>query len=315
MRSRRPASTSATSRWSAGTLVLAVVAFWAGMRLPSALARSLGRACGWLVVNPSRAAVLLRPQRPRRVDGRGIEIVDGGTPPRPIDAIVVAGGDGTLVAGQSRAQSNSTCRSASCRWARLTNSRARSRFPPTLPAPARRRGGTRATIDTARVNGAYFVNEASIGVSSRIARRQRPGDKQRYGIFAIAMSLRAYLAAWRRFHVELAFDGTTERLRAVQITIANSHRFGGVVTVRVRRSTTDGSISMRAERERCRAVLRSGCDRRAAAPPAAGLRTYSAKAFERRHEAAASHQGRRRARGQDARSLRDRPSALRVFAP
>ncbi|MEO6912955.1 MAG: diacylglycerol kinase family protein, partial [Candidatus Baltobacteraceae bacterium] len=39
-------------------------------------------------------------------------------------------------------------------------------------AAARIAAGNVRTIDIARVNGAYFVNEASIGLSSRIARLQ-----------------------------------------------------------------------------------------------------------------------------------------------
>src|SRR5438477_12320291 len=43
------------------------------------------------------------------------------------------------------------------------------------------RSGRARTIDLGRVNGVYYVNEASIGLSARIARRQTPDVKQRFG--------------------------------------------------------------------------------------------------------------------------------------
>lgn len=91
-------------------------------------------------------------------------------------------------------------------------------------------GHTRA-IDVARVNGVAYVNEASIGISSRIARLQLPQDKQRFGTLAIAAT--AAQAFWhsRPIPVEISFDDRVERFRTVQLTVANSHRFGGFVNV------------------------------------------------------------------------------------
>ncbi len=77
----------------------------------------------------------------------------------------------------------------------------------------------------------YYVNEASIGISSRIARLQTPEDKQRFGALAVVATAFAALRVWRPFHAEIAFDGRRERVRAVQLTVANSHRFGGVISV------------------------------------------------------------------------------------
>jgi YegS/Rv2252/BmrU family lipid kinase len=86
-------------------------------------------------------------------------------------------------------------------------------------------------IDVARVNGAYYVTEASIGLSSRIARLQTPADKQRFGFFAIAASAFGALRHARPFRAVVSYDGKHVKVRSIQLTIANSNRFGGLITV------------------------------------------------------------------------------------
>jgi YegS/Rv2252/BmrU family lipid kinase len=89
---------------------------------------------------------------------------------------------------------------------------------------------TRA-IDVGIVNGKYFVNEASIGISSRITRLQTPELKQRFGFLAVfATALQAFRHS-RPIRAEVRFDGARESFRTIQLTIANSHRFGGFLHV------------------------------------------------------------------------------------
>lgn len=85
------------------------------------------------------------------------------------------------------------------------------------------------TIDVGRVNGCYFVNEASIGASTRIARRQTPEVKQRYGLLGVISTSVQTLRDIRPFFAEISYDGRAERCRTVQITVANNARFGGVI--------------------------------------------------------------------------------------
>ena len=49
--------------------------------------------------------------------------------------------------------------------------------------------GRTRTIDVACVNGFYYLTEASIGISSRLARLQKPQEKQRFGLLAIVASV------------------------------------------------------------------------------------------------------------------------------
>ena len=89
--------------------------------------------------------------------------------------------------------------------------------------------GRKRTIDVGRVNGCYFVNEASIGVSTRIARRQTPELKQRFGVFAVLATTLQALRELRAFSADLEYDGTIEHCHSLQITVANSEHFGGVI--------------------------------------------------------------------------------------
>ncbi len=92
--------------------------------------------------------------------------------------------------------------------------------------------GVTRTIDVALVNGAYYVNEASIGASSRITWLQRSEEKQRLGWGAIAASAVHGLRYLRPFHATVECGDRTDALRVIQITVANSNRFGGIINVR-----------------------------------------------------------------------------------
>jgi YegS/Rv2252/BmrU family lipid kinase len=99
------------------------------------------------------------------------------------------------------------------------------------------------TIDVGRVNGAYFVNEASIGVTTRIARRQTPDIKRRFGAFAVIATTLQSLRQTRPFSVELEYDGRREQFATVQLTVANNGRFGGIF-VREGASLDDGWLDL-----------------------------------------------------------------------
>ena len=92
--------------------------------------------------------------------------------------------------------------------------------------------GQERVIDVGRVNGAYFLNEASIGISSRIARIQTTGLKQRFGFLGVVGTAFQAFRYARPIHVR-AYDDRNhcERFKTIQVTIANSHRFGGLFSV------------------------------------------------------------------------------------
>ena len=234
----------------------------------------------------------------------------------PCDAIVAVGGDGTLVRLIGRA----------LQWnvpvglipSGTFNELAHTLGIPVEVAAACRvvaQGNTRA-VDVGCVNGTHYLSEASIGISSRAARMQTAELKQRFGPLAIVTS--ALRALWyaRPMFAEVSYDGTVVRFKTVQLTIANSHRFGGVFAV-TDAAIDDGwldlfSVEIETFREAfdvARAILRG---RRESVP---GLRTLRAKRFSvrqhRQHHISADGEP----AGKTPATFTLLPKALRVFVP
>jgi diacylglycerol kinase (ATP) len=103
--------------------------------------------------------------------------------------------------------------------------------------------GRTRTLDLGRVNGVSYVNEASIGLSARIARRQTPDVKQRFGVFGLIATTLQSIRHASTITVEVEYDGRTERFRTMQLTIANSGRFGGIIE-RADASIDDGWLDL-----------------------------------------------------------------------
>ncbi|MGZ3505217.1 MAG: YegS/Rv2252/BmrU family lipid kinase [Vulcanimicrobiaceae bacterium] len=157
----------------------------------------------------------------------GIEVVEEG----PFDAVVAAGGDGTIVI--SVGEAIATKKPLGIIPLGTFNDLARTvGIPLEIDAACEViAGGATRRIDVGRVNGIYFVNEASIGVSTRIARRQTPEVKQRFGFLGVIGTTLQTLNSRRPFFVRIQYDQHTEEFKTVQLTVANSHHFGGFIEV------------------------------------------------------------------------------------
>ena len=147
---------------------------------------------------------------------------------RDVDAVIAAGGDGTVV---------QTLPVAIARGVPLGivplgtfNDLARTLDIPldVREACAVILNGRKRKIDVGRVNGVYYVNEASVGLSTRIARKQTPEIKRRLGIAAVIATTLQSLRETRPFRVELEYDGRRESFTTIQLTIANNAHFGGI---------------------------------------------------------------------------------------
>lgn len=185
-----------------------------------------------LVVNPlSRRGKRFGDAVCSELQRRGVEIVENEASKQGIDAIVVAGGDGTLVRQIPLALELGV--PIGLVPLGTFNDLARTvGIPLDLEeACGVIASGRTRTIDAARVNGFYYLTEASIGISSRLARLQKPQEKQRFGLLAIIASVLRAARHARPFRAEIAYDGKRERFKAVQLTVANSQRFGGLITV------------------------------------------------------------------------------------
>lgn len=194
----------------------------------------------WLVLNEhSRRGRELADDVRACLRARGVEIIEGAFPAEvapQLDCIIAAGGDGTIARLVPAAVAHGV--PLGIIPLGTFNELARTLGIPFDAAGACEVivGKHERAIDVGRVNKAYFVNEASIGVSSRIARMQTIEIKQRYGILGvIGTAVQAYRHA-RPIHAEVHYDGKVESLRTIQLTVANSNRFGGVFNV------TDASI-------------------------------------------------------------------------
>jgi diacylglycerol kinase (ATP) len=161
----------------------------------------------------------------------GIRVLGAQDAARP-DAFVVAGGDGSIVHALPEAIALKV--PLGLIPTGTFNDLARTlRIPFDVAAACAivAAGVTRA-IDVARVNGVYYVNEASIGASSRIARLQHSREKQRLGWGAVAESVINGLRYVRPFRATIESDDRADCVTTIQITVANSYHFGGVINVR-----------------------------------------------------------------------------------
>ena len=237
--------------------------------------------------------------------------------PQGLDAIVVAGGDGTF----ARAIGTALAFGVPIGLVPLGtfNDLARTLAIPldVEGACAVIAGGRPRTIDVARVNGAYYVTEASIGVSSRLTRLQKTRDKQRFGLLAVLRRARLRAVRYLRpFYAEIAYDGSEVRLSTVQLTVANSNHFGGFITV-ADAAIDDGwldlySVEIEDSRERLGSSARLLSGKRRVARKRAHASLHR---LQRRHDAPAAHHRRRGARRDDSGAIRDPAQALRVFVP
>lgn len=215
----------------------------------------------------------------RTLEQIGIDCVrDSGV--RDVDAIIVAGGDGSII----RAIPDAIERGLPLGIVPLGtfNDLARTLGIPLTVDEACKAlaSGYTRPIDVGRVNGSYFVNEASIGLSARIARRQTSEVKQRYGLLGVIGTTFAGIRHSSPFSVTLDYDGRREQFKTIQLTIANSGRFGGIID-RPDASLDDAWLDLYSvEPDNILAALRIAAKIVARDPRSApGLRTRRAQRF------------------------------------
>lgn len=174
------------------------------------------------------------------LETRGISVVQKNESPQ---AVIAAGGDGTVLSAISAALDLNLPLG-------IVPLGTFNELARTLEVPNEIDGacaviarGAARRIDLGRVNGVYFVNEASIGLSARIARRQTAELKQRYGYGAIVATALQSIGDARPFFCEIRYGDSIETARTIQLTVANSGRFGGIVS-RNDASIDDGFLDL-----------------------------------------------------------------------
>ena len=198
-----------------------------------------------LLVNAnSRRGELAREEAHQALTDVGIEVIDE-SPDGPdameplmqkhrerVDAVVVGGGDGTILSSVGGAIASGL--PLGIIPLGTFNELARTlAIPLDVKAAAQLlRNGVKRPIDVGSVNGKYFINEASLGLSTRIARLQTTDVKRRWGFLAMIPTTLRVLPDVKPFRVTIDVDGEPPpelTLHAVQVTVANSYRFGTIL--------------------------------------------------------------------------------------
>lgn len=145
-----------------------------------------------------------------------------------VSAVVIGGGDGTFnLAVDALVETNLPLGILPLGTA---NDLARTlNIPSSLPeACAVIAQGHRQSIDLGRVNGKYFFNVASCGLSIKITQELSGTLKHRWGVLAYAIAALRTIVTARRFLAVIQVDGGEEmRRRSLQIAVGNGRYYGG----------------------------------------------------------------------------------------
>jgi diacylglycerol kinase (ATP) len=161
-----------------------------------------------------------------------------------IDAAVVCGGDGSLC--QAAAGFVATGVPLGILPMGTANDLARTLgIPDDLAAAADIIiAGRRQRIDVGSVNGHYFFNVASIGLSVDLARSLDAGLKRRWGRLGYAIAAVRALARARRFSARITEEGRTWKTSTMQIAVGNGRFYGGGTVVAEHAAIDDGHLDL-----------------------------------------------------------------------
>jgi YegS/Rv2252/BmrU family lipid kinase len=148
-----------------------------------------------------------------------------------IDVVIVGGGDGTLnavVDALVEAQLPLGVIPLG-----TANDLARTlHIPLTIPEACRViANGKLQAIDLGWVNGKYFFNVASLGLSVSMTERLSKGAKQRWGVLAYALAAAQVLGQTRSFPAEIRQAGQSTSVHTIQIAVGNGRYYGGGMAV------------------------------------------------------------------------------------
>ena len=148
-----------------------------------------------------------------------------------VDFVIIAGGDGTLnLAVEALVETGLPLAILPLGTA---NDLAKTLgIPSELEAACRAiASGKKHYIDLGSVNGKYFLNVASIGLSVEIARKLTKEVKHRWGVFAYAITALRTLLKSELFSAEIRCEGGSETVKTLQIAIGNGRHYGGGMTI------------------------------------------------------------------------------------
>ncbi len=155
-----------------------------------------------------------------------------------VDLVIVGGGDGTLNA--AAAGLVETRLPLGILPLGTANDLARTLNLPTtlLEACQVIADGRTLPIDLGWVNGQYFFNVASLGLSVKITQQLNQSLKRRWGVLAYAITALKVLFKSRPFSAEIRRGDEVCRVKTVQIAVGNGRYYGGGLAV-----TADAAIN------------------------------------------------------------------------
>ena len=160
------------------------------------------------------------------------------------DAVIVAGGDGTV---------NAAARGLMATGLPLgvlpfgtANDLARTLGIPFDVARAADvvAGGRLRAVDVGTANGHPFFNVASIGLSATLAKSITPGEKRRFGRLGYALAAFRVLLRARPFSAWITNQGETVRVKTLQIAVGNGRHYGGGNVVEATAAIDDGTLDL-----------------------------------------------------------------------
>lgn len=104
--------------------------------------------------------------------------------------------------------------------------------------------GKREQVDVGIANGVKFVNVATIGLTTEIAKTLTVPMKRRFGRFVYAIALANALQKMRPFQVNISTENGDQSLEAVQVVLGNGHYHGGPLPLSPTSAITSGKLRL-----------------------------------------------------------------------
>ncbi len=102
--------------------------------------------------------------------------------------------------------------------------------------------GQVTAVDLGIVNGSYFINVATVGLTTLIAQELTSEAKKRFGKFVYLFAVVRALARSRAFQVTLKTEEDTQTFQTLQVVIGNGRFHAGPFPLAPDASITDGKL-------------------------------------------------------------------------
>jgi len=98
-------------------------------------------------------------------------------------------------------------------------------------------------VDVGRVDDSYFLNVATVGLTTRIAEGLRSDEKKRFGRLAYVFALARALTRVRPFRVMLTLPDGVHSFETLQVVVGNGRYHAGPFPLAPNATITDGTLT------------------------------------------------------------------------